>query len=236
MCAICMYLTALVFEKTFAQTTLPVVSRAVPGLSEFYSLLLLSDKPRCATFQAHTCKARKPVMMMMMMMYFVRRHEVHSTNTLSAQRRLIKTYRTERFTTAMEADWQDYQHLLHRIFHSGVGGQATALQTRGGTGSGVPESTPEGFCVFLSARIRSQKFGKIRTRSESLFNFGRSRSLCGQYLSKNMGKLRLDRRLQPETEQESDSQIWNIAGSGLKNFGTGAESESEKVTLLQTHS
>ena len=170
-CAICMYLTALVFEKTFAQTTLPVVSRAVPGLSEFYSLLLLSDKPRCATFQAHTCKARKPVMMMMMMMYFVRRHEVHSTNTLSAQRRLIKTYRTERFTTAMEADWQDYQHLLHRIFHSGVGGQATALQTRGGTGSGVPESTPEGFCVFLSARIRSQKFGKIRTRSGVTFQF-----------------------------------------------------------------
>jgi len=40
--------------------------------------------------------------------------------------------------------------------------------------------------------------------------------------------------LQPESEQESDSNIGKIAGSGsgpgFKNFGTGAESESEKVT------
>ena len=28
---------------------------------------------------------------------------------------------------------------------------------------------------------------------ESLFNYGSSRSLCGHFLSKNMGKLRLDR-------------------------------------------
>jgi len=48
------------------------------------------------------------------------------------------------------------------------------------------------------------------------------------YLSKNMGKLRLDRWLQPESEQGSDSQIWKIAGPGLKNFGTGTE--SKKVT------
>jgi len=33
-------------------------------------------------------------------------------------------------------------------------------------------------------------------------------------------------------EQDSDSQIWKIAGpgSGFKNFGTGLESKSEKVT------
>jgi len=37
----------------------------------------------------------------MMMMYFVRRHEVHSTNTLSVQRRLIKTYKTERFNSGI---------------------------------------------------------------------------------------------------------------------------------------
>jgi len=49
-----------------------------------------------------------------------------------------------------------------------------------------------------------------------------------------MGKLRLNRWLYPESEQESDSQISKIAGPGcgpgLKNFVTGAESESEKVT------
>ena len=50
------------------------------------------------------------------------------------------------------------------------------------------------------------------------------------FLSKNTSKLQLDRWLQPETEQESDSQIWKLAGPGFKNFGTGAESESEKVT------
>ena len=36
--------------------------------------------------------------------------------------------------------------------------------------------------------------------------------------------------MQPESEQESDSQIWKISGTGFKNFETGAESESEKVT------
>jgi len=34
----------------------------------------------------------------------------------------------------------------------------------------------------------------------------------------------------PEFEQESDSQIWKNSGPGFKNFGTGAESESENVT------
>ena len=33
-----------------------------------------------------------------------------------------------------------------------------------------------------------------------------------------------------KSEQHSDSQIWRIAGPGFKNFGTVAESESEKVT------
>ena len=65
---------------------------------------------------------------------------------------------------------------------------------------------------------------------ESLFNFGSSRSLCGHFLSKNMGKLKLDWWLYPASEQESDSQIWKIAGPGFKNFGTGEESKSEKVT------
>jgi len=44
------------------------------------------------------------------------------------------------------------------------------VQCRGGTGSGLPDSTPAGFCVFLSDRIRSQKFGKNRTRSHFLIS------------------------------------------------------------------
>jgi len=51
--AIYMYSTALVFEETFAQTAFVVVSCAVPGLNNVTFLLFLSDKPGCATFQAH---------------------------------------------------------------------------------------------------------------------------------------------------------------------------------------
>jgi len=29
-------------------------------------------------------------------------------------------YRTERFTTALEAGWQDYRHFLYRTFCSGA--------------------------------------------------------------------------------------------------------------------
>jgi len=42
---------------------------------------------------------------------------------------LIKTYRTERFTTALEADWQVYRRLLYRTCCSGVGDRTTGLQT-----------------------------------------------------------------------------------------------------------
>ena len=48
-----------------------------------------------------------------------------------------------------------------------------------------------------------------------------------------MGNFQLH-RWKPESEQESDSQMRKISGSGFgpgfKNFGTGAESESEKWT------
>jgi len=66
--------------------------------------------------------------------------------------------------------------------------------TRGGHGSGVPESTLAGFCVFLSDTDPNPE-SKIceKTDPESLFNSGSSRSLCGHFLSKNMGKFRLDR-------------------------------------------
>ena len=70
------------------------------------------------------------------------------------------------------------------------------LYIRGGAGSGLPESTPAGFCVFLSdpdPDPESIIFGKPDPNPESLFHFGSSRSLCGRFLGKNMGKLRLDR-------------------------------------------
>jgi len=68
----------------------------------------------------------------------------------------------------------------------------SCLHTSGGTGSGVPESTPTGFLVFLSDP-ESKICEKPDPDPEPLFRFGSSRSLCGRFLSKNMGKLRLDR-------------------------------------------
>jgi len=49
-----------------------------------------------------------------------------------------------------------------------------------GHGPGVPESTPTGFCVFLSDRIRtrSQKFLKNRTRIQSRFSISAVAGVC----------------------------------------------------------
>jgi len=47
---------------------------------------------------------------------------------------------------------------------------ASTAGLRGGRRSAVPESTRVGFCVFLSDRIRSQKFVKNRTRIKSHFS------------------------------------------------------------------
>ena len=57
-----MYSTAVVLEETYAQTAFAVVRRTDPGMNEFTPQLLRSDKPGSATFQAHTCRARKLVM------------------------------------------------------------------------------------------------------------------------------------------------------------------------------
>ena len=37
-----------------------------------------------------------------------------------------------------------------RLYRDAETGSCSTLTKRGGTGSGVPESTPAGFCVFLS--------------------------------------------------------------------------------------
>jgi len=60
-----------------------------------------------------------------------------------------------------------------------------SLCSRGGHGSGVPESAPAGFCAFLSDP-ESKICEKTDSDPESLFNFGSSRSLCGHFLSVNM--------------------------------------------------
>ena len=60
----------------------------------------------------------------------------------------------------------------------------------------MPESTPAWFCIFLSDADpdpESKICEKPDPEPESLFIFGCSRSLCGDFLSKNMGKLPLDR-------------------------------------------
>ena len=120
--------------------------------------------------------------------------------------------------------------LLRRLAGSGCGAVATTLRIA----SGLPESTTAGFCFFLSDQDldpESKICEKTDPDAKSLFSLGSNKSLCGHFTNKNMGKLRLHRWLQPESEQESDSQNWRIAGSGLKNFGTRPELESEKVTV-----
>jgi len=68
------------------------------------------------------------------------------------------------------------------------------VDTRGGTGFGVPESIPAGFCAFLSEPDSDPESNVCeKPDPESLFHFGSSRSLCGHFFGKNMGKLRLDR-------------------------------------------
>jgi len=57
------------------------------------------------------------------------------------------------------------------------------LHSRDGTRSGVPESTPAGFCVFLSdpdLDPESKICEKPDPDAESIFHFGSSRSLCGR--------------------------------------------------------
>jgi len=57
-----------------------------------------------------------------------------------------------------------------------------------------PESNPAGFCVLFRIRVRESKlWEKTDPDPESLFNFGSSRSLCGEFLCKNMRELWLDR-------------------------------------------
>jgi len=41
----------------------------------------------------------------------------------------MKTYKTDRFTTALEPESQGYRHLLNRTFCNGSGGRTTGLQT-----------------------------------------------------------------------------------------------------------
>jgi len=48
------------------------------------------------------------------------------------------------------------------------------------------------FCFGTGSHAGVTKLGKTGPGKESLFNFGSGRSLCGHFLNKNMGKLRLD--------------------------------------------
>ena len=99
-----------------------------------------------------------------------------------------------------------------------------SLYSRGGHGSGVPESTLAGFFVILSDP-ESQIFEK--PDPESLLKLGSSRSPRGHFLCKTIGNFWLY-GLQPESEQELDSNF----RIRIQNFWTrsGVESESEKVT------
>jgi len=81
------------------------------------------------------------------------------------------------------------------------------LDSRGGHQSGVPESTPTGFCVFLS-----EKESKLceKLDPEPHFIFGSSRNLRGLSTRHIFGKTILILGCidgERQSEQESDSQI-----------------------------
>jgi len=80
-----------------------------------------------------------------------------------------------------------------------------------------------------SAGLDSGRILRFSSGPEVTFKFRQQQESAWSYkchfLNKNMGELRLH-RLQPESEQELDSQIWKIFGPGLKNYGTGTESET----------
>ena len=107
--------------------------------------------------------------------------------------------------------------------------RCATVRSRGGHGSGVPESTQAGFCVFSDPEPESKFCEKLDPDPEPLLIFGSSRSLRGlckcHFLSKISAEFRLHRWFQ-EFEQESGSQIKKKLGSGCKIFGTGAESEN----------
>ena len=101
------------------------------------------------------------------------------------------------------------------------------LYSRDGHGSEVPESTRAGFCVFLSDP-NPESIICEKTDPQSLFNFGSSRSLHGHFLSKNIGKFRLDRRIAGVRTGVGFSNL-NNCRTRIQNSGR-VESESEKVT------
>jgi len=47
----------------------------------------------------------------------------------AAQRRLVKTDKTEHFTTALAAGSQSYRHFNNRTFYNSVGDRTTELKT-----------------------------------------------------------------------------------------------------------
>ena len=86
--------------------------------------------------------------------------------------------------------------------------------------------------LFFWSRMWSHKFEKMDP--EPLVIFGSSKSLRGlvyacHFFSKNIAEFRLH-RWYPESEQDSDSQIWKFVRPVFKKFGTGAESVTKNVT------
>jgi len=76
---------------------------------------------------------------------------------------------------------------------------------------GVPESTPAGFCVFLSDPDPESKMcEETDLEAESLFNFGSCRRLLDHFSSKNMGEFAVGSMV---------AGVWTEFGfSNLKNF------------------
>jgi len=105
---------------------------------------------------------------------------------------------------------------FNTVGQHGSNAQCTTMYTaciRGGHRSGVPESAPAGFWVFLSDPDPESKFVKTRPGSGVTFYFRKWQESRWSFLTENIGKFMWDRR-EPKPEQERNSQIWKISGPG----------------------
>ena len=106
---------------------------------------------------------------------------------------------------------------------------ARRVYIRGGHGAGVDSGKISRFSFGVGCRVKN-----LWKMDSGPLVFGNSRSLRGlfytcRFISKNIAEFRLH-RWYPESEQQSDAQIWKIFRPGFKNVRTGAESVSNNVT------
>jgi len=84
--------------------------------------------------------------------------------------------------------WTEFQKIWTGSGSQNVTIRSSLEHSKGGHGSKMPVSTPEGFCIFLSDSdpVPESKICE-KPNPESLLNFGSNRSLCGHRRTRREG-------------------------------------------------